>query len=34
VIGDGGVYLAIAEAQWKYFAPPLLKRAAGMSEWR
>jgi hypothetical protein len=29
VIGDGTVYLAIAEAQRKYFAPPVLEKAAG-----
>ena len=34
VIGDGAVYLAIAEAQRKYFAPPVLERAADTSKWR
>jgi hypothetical protein len=34
VIGDGAVYLAIAEAQRKYFAPPVLERAAGTSKRR
>jgi hypothetical protein len=34
VIRDGAVYLAIAEAQRKYFAPPVLERVAGTSEWR
>jgi hypothetical protein len=33
-VGDGAVYLAIAEAQRKYFAPPVLERAAGTSKWR
>jgi hypothetical protein len=31
VIGDGAAYLAIAEAQRKYFAPPVLERVAGTS---
>jgi hypothetical protein len=34
VVGDGAVYLAIAEAQRKYFAPPVLKRAASTSKER
>ena len=32
VIGDGAVYLAIAEAQRKYFAPPVLEPASGSSK--
>jgi hypothetical protein len=34
LIGDGAVYLAIAEAQRKYLAPLVLERAAGTSKWR
>jgi hypothetical protein len=34
VIGDGAYYLAIAEAQRKYFAPPVLEKAAGSNKWR
>ena len=33
VVGDGAVYLAIAEAQKKFFAPPVAERAAGTSKW-
>ena len=35
VIGDGAVYLAIAEAQRKYFAPQVVvEKAAGSSKCR
>jgi hypothetical protein len=33
-VGDGAGYLAIAEAQRKYFAPPVLEKVAGSSKWR
>jgi hypothetical protein len=33
-IGDGILHWTIAEVQRKYFAPPVLERAAGTSKWR
>jgi hypothetical protein len=34
VVGDGAVYLAIAEAQRRFRDPPVLERTKGTSKWR
>jgi hypothetical protein len=32
-VGDGLLHRTIAEAQKKFFAPPVLERAAGTTKW-